>query len=98
MKKINVALCILAFLLTACDEFCGFTRRDPNTTYKWSYSNNGTTPSREFTTNEYGQASFEVPDDTDCNKVEVKKKDSPVMEEDAGSRARLVGAIREGYN
>lgn len=84
MKKINVVLCVLVTcLLTACEEYCGFTRGDPNTTYKWSYSNNGTTSSGEFTTNEYGQASFEVPDDTDCNKVELKKKDAPLMEENA---------------
>lgn len=82
MKKINVVLCVLiACLFTACDEYCGFTQGDSNTTYTWTYTNNGTTSSGEFTTNEYGQASFEVPDDTDCNKVGVKKKDSPAMEE-----------------
>jgi len=50
-----------------------FTRRS-NTTYTWSYANNGTHSSGEFTTNEYGQASFEVPEDTDCSKVDVKVK------------------------
>jgi hypothetical protein len=59
MKMTNVVLCVLvACLLTACDEFCGFTHGDPDTTYKWSYTNNGTTSSGEFTTNEYGQANF----------------------------------------
>ena len=84
MKKIKVALCVLsACLLIACDEFCGFSHGEPHTTYTWSYDNNGTTASGEFTTNEYWQASFDVPDDTDCNEVEVKKKDSPLMEGDA---------------
>jgi hypothetical protein len=76
MKKINVAmLCVLvAWLLTACDGFCGFPDGDPKTTYEWSYTNNGTTSSGSFTTNEYGQASFDVPDGTDCSKVEVKRR------------------------
>ena len=65
-KKILVVLCALAVcLLTACDDFCGFSHGDANTTYKWSYSNNGTTSSGEFDTNEYAQASFDVPEGTD---------------------------------
>ena len=79
MKKINVAmLCALvACLLTACDDSCLFIRGDPNTTYTWSYTNNGTTSSGELTTDQYEGTSFDVPDGTDCNKVVVKKKDPP---------------------
>lgn len=76
MNKIKVAtLCALvACLLTACDDFCGFSHGEANTTYTWSYSKDGKTSSGEFKTNEYGQASFDVPDGTDCNAVEVKVK------------------------
>jgi hypothetical protein len=78
MKKIVVMLCaLIVCLLSACAD-CGFSHGNPSTTYKWSYDNNGTTSSGEFTTNEYGQATFEVPDGTDCNKVTVKEKDDGV--------------------
>jgi hypothetical protein len=67
MKKMLVMLCALvACLFAACVNVCGFPDGDANTTYSWSYSNNGTTGSGEFTTNEYGQGSFDVPDGTDC--------------------------------
>jgi hypothetical protein len=80
MKRIKVLVCAFAAgLLVACND-CGFSHGDANTTYTWSYNNNGTTSSGEFTTNEYGQATFEVPDNTDCNKVEVKKKDPPLLD------------------
>ena len=75
MKKINVVMCALAVcLLTACDDFCILTKGAPNTTYTWSYTNNGTTSSGEFTTDDYGGSSFGVPEDTDCSKVDVKEK------------------------
>jgi hypothetical protein len=56
MKKIDVAmLCgLVAFPLTACDGFCVLTKGAPNTTYTWSYTNNETTSSGEFTTYQYG--------------------------------------------
>jgi hypothetical protein len=73
MKKINLIVCALAVcLLSACLDVCGFTQGDPNTSYTWSYSNNGTTSSGSFTTNQYGQASFDVPEGTDCNKLDLK--------------------------
>lgn len=76
MKKASVMLCaFVACLLTSCTDTCGFGDGKANTTYTWSYSKNGTTSSGEFTTNEYGQGSFEVPEDTDCNKVTLKEKD-----------------------
>jgi hypothetical protein len=53
---------------------------DPNTTYEWSYTNNGQTSAGEFTTNEYGQASFDVPEDVDCNKLEITKDEPPILE------------------
>jgi hypothetical protein len=76
MKKTKVAmLCALvACLLTACDDFCIITKGAPKTTYTWSYTNNGTTSSGEFTTDQYGDSSFDVPDGTDCNKVDLKEK------------------------
>jgi len=75
MKKTVMLCASVAFLITACD-FCGFTQGDPNTTYTWSYTAaNGTKSSGEFTTNEGGQASFDVPEGTDCQRVDVKKKD-----------------------
>jgi hypothetical protein len=81
MKKIIVVLCALGVcLLTACVDVCGFNQGDANTTYTWSYSNNGTTGSGEFTTNEYGQASIEVPEGTDCGKVTIKQKEPPLLE------------------
>ena len=74
MKKINVILCaFLACLLTACKD-CGFTEGEPYTTYEWSYTKDGTTSSGKFTTNEYGQGSFEAPEGTDCSKVTLKEK------------------------
>ena len=79
MKKI-IMLCALVACLTACTDACGFRNGDPNTTYTWSYTTNGPTSSGEFTSNEYGQAAFDVPEDTDCNKVEVKKKDPPILD------------------
>ena len=79
MKKIWL-LCALVICLTACDDVCGFKEGDPNTTYTWTYINNGTTSSGEFTTNEYGQAAFDVPDGTECNKLEIKKKDPPLFD------------------
>lgn len=80
MKKIKVMLCALVLcLLNACVDACGLNG-DANTTYTWSYSNNGTTGSGEFTTNEYGQASFDVPDGTDCSKVNVQKKEPPLFD------------------
>jgi hypothetical protein len=77
MKKIVILCAFVAFLITACD-FCGFSHGNPSTTYKWSYDNNGTTSSGEFTTDEYGQASFDVPEGTDCNRVTVNAKDDGV--------------------
>jgi hypothetical protein len=44
MKKILVMLCaIVVCLFAACVNVCGFPDGDANTTYTWSYSNNGTT-------------------------------------------------------
>ena len=57
-----------------CDT-CGYDQGKPNTTYRWTYTNNGTTSSGEFTTDQYGEAGFDVPAGTDCSKVEVKEKD-----------------------
>ena len=89
MKKIQVMLCaLLVCLLTACDEFRGVSHLEPKTRYEWSYTKDGTTSTGTFTTNEYGQASFPAPDDTDCTGVELKKMDSPSFEEDAGLFAR----------
>lgn len=83
----------------ACDDFCGFSHGEPHTRYKWSYTNNnGTTSSGEFDTNEYGQATFDVPEDTDCNRVEVKKMESPAFEEDAGPVTRGAQPIRKEYD
>jgi hypothetical protein len=76
MKKIKVILCALALCLYAsCIDTCGFSGGEPNTTYTWSYTNNGVTSAGEFTTNDYGQASFDVPEDVECNRVELKKLD-----------------------
>lgn len=79
MKKILVVLCVLAFcLLTACLDFCGFSNGDANTTYTFSYTNpDGTTTSGEFETNEYGQGSFDVPENINCSQVTVTKKEQP---------------------
>jgi hypothetical protein len=75
MKKINLVLCVLiACLLTACEDTCGFPDGQPNTTYEWSYTKDGTTSSGTFTTNQYGQGSFNVPEGTDCSKVDFKVK------------------------
>ena len=75
MKKISIMLCALfVSLLTACTDTCGFMHGDPNTTYTWSYTNNGVTSAGEFTTNEYGQATFDVPEDTNCNNLKIDKK------------------------
>lgn len=75
MKKILIGLCALAIcLFTACP--CAYTHGEANPTYTFSYANSdGTTTSGEFTTNEYGQANFDVPDNIDCNKVTVTKKE-----------------------
>jgi hypothetical protein len=74
MKKIAAVPCALIIcLLTACVDVCGFSRGDANTTYNWPYSNNGTTASGEFTTNDYGQATIDVPEGTDCGKVAFSK-------------------------
>jgi len=63
-------------LFTACFDFCGFTHGEANATYTFSYTNpDGTTTSGEFTTIDYGQGSFDVPENIDCNKVSVTKKD-----------------------
>jgi hypothetical protein len=87
MRRILVGLCALAVcLLTACP--CGYSHGDANSTYTWSYKNtDGTTSSGEFTTNEYGQAAFDVPDNVDCNEVTVTKKDSNIgmLEDDSGN-------------
>ena len=81
MKKIKVMLCALVLCLhTACVDTCGFGDGEATTTYTWSYSNNGTTGSGEFTTDQYGQASIEVPEDTDCSKVVVHKKEPPLFD------------------
>jgi hypothetical protein len=73
MKKINLIVCALVVcLLSACIDTCGFTHGEPNTSYTWSYTNNGTTSSGSFTTNEYGQGTFDVPEGTDCGKVDLK--------------------------
>jgi hypothetical protein len=45
----------------------------PRTLFSYKNSDD-TTTSGEFTTNEYGQASFDVPDDIDCNKLTSTKK------------------------
>jgi hypothetical protein len=75
MKKISVMLCaFVACLFTACDT-CGYDQGKPKTIYTWTYTNNGTTSSGEFETDEYGQAGFDVPSGTDCSKVDVKEKD-----------------------
>jgi hypothetical protein len=75
MKKIKVMLCaLIVCLLNACLDTCGFTQGEPKTTYDWSYTKDGTTSSGTFTTNEYGQGSFDVPEGTDCNKVTFKVK------------------------
>jgi hypothetical protein len=88
-KKILIGLCALAVcLLTACLDFCGFDHGDANSTYTWSYTNtDGTKSSGEFTTNQYGQGSFDVPDNVDCNQVTVTKKESDVsmLEDDSGN-------------
>lgn len=83
MKKILLTLCALSLcLLTACFDFCGFRYGEANTTYKWTYTNpDGTTQSDEFTTNEYGQASFPVPENVDCNKVTINKKVAEALDE-----------------
>ncbi|PYS80929.1 MAG: hypothetical protein DMF67_18700 [Acidobacteria bacterium] len=88
MKKVPVTLCALALcLLTGCLDFCGFSHGDANSKYKYSYTNpNGTTTSGDFTTNEYGQGSFEVGTDTDCSKVTITKdesSDEAMLEESA---------------
>lgn len=76
MKKILLVLCVLSLcLLTACLDFCGFSHGEANTTYTWTYTNpDGTTQSDNFKTNEYGQGSFSVPENIDCNKVTINKK------------------------
>lgn len=51
--------------------FCGFREGKANTTYTWSYTgSDGQTHSGEFTTNEYGQGSFDTPTGVDCSKVQ----------------------------
>lgn len=84
MKKTLLTLCALSLcLLTACfDDFCGFTHGEANTTYVWTYTNpDGTTSSGTFTTNPYGQGSFDVPTGTDCNRVNINKKVLEAMDE-----------------
>lgn len=77
MRKISIGLCVLALaLITACT--CATAVLSATTTYKWSYNNTaGTVTSGEFTTNEYGQAMFDVPSDVDCNRVNIEEKKTP---------------------
>jgi hypothetical protein len=73
MKKINLIVCALVVcLLSACLDTCGFIHGEALTSYSWSYTKDGTTSSGTFTTNEYGQGSFDVPEGTDCSKVDFK--------------------------
>lgn len=83
MKKILLMLCALSLcLLTACFDFCGATHLEATTVYEFHYTNpDGTTTSDEFTTNEYGQASFPVPDNVECSRVTINKKVREAMEE-----------------
>jgi hypothetical protein len=86
MKKIPIGLCVLALcLLTACLDFCGVSHLKGNTKYTYSYTNpDGTTHSDEFMTNEYGQATVDVPPGTDCGAVKIEEKHSEIaMEESA---------------
>jgi hypothetical protein len=87
VKKISIGLCALALcLLTACLDFCGFKEGKARTTYTWSYTDSdGQTHSGEFTTNEYGQGSFDTPTSVDCSKVSIGEKKTPeiAMEESA---------------
>lgn len=83
MKKILFTLCALFLcLFTACFDFCGFTHGEANTVYDWNYTNpDGTTSSGSFKTNPYGQGSFDVPENVDCNKVTINKKVLEAMDE-----------------
>ena len=80
---VRLALC----LLTGCLDFCGFSHGDANAKYLFSYTNpDGTTASGEFTTNQYGQDSFDAGTDTDCSQVTVTKdesSDEAMLEESA---------------
>jgi hypothetical protein len=64
-------------LMTACGT-CASVTLNPNTTYKWTHANpDGTTTSGEFTTNEYGQAMYDVPSNVDCGGVRIEEKKTP---------------------
>lgn len=77
MRKISIALCAFAlYMVTACT--CATGQLNSNATYKWTYTaSDGTTSSGEFTTNEYGQAMFEVPPNVECGSVSIEEKRSP---------------------
>ena len=78
MKKVPAPLLSLALcLLTAC-ELCGVSRVKANTTYNWTYTADGQTHTGTFQTNEYGQASFEVPSGVDCSGVKIEEKNSDI--------------------
>ena len=86
MKKTYLGLCALALCLMMACGTCSSVTLNPNTTYKWTYANpDGTTTSGEFSTNEYGQAMYEVPSNVDCGgvRIEEKKATTIAMEESA---------------
>ena len=77
MKKTAIGLCALALcFLTACLDFCGVTRLEGKKVYEWSYTySDGAPTSGTFETDQYGQATFDVPSDVDCGKVSIKLKE-----------------------
>ncbi len=77
MKKYLAPLLIFtACLLTACDQNCPMIG-SPNTTYHYTYVDNGTAYSGSFTTNANGNAEISVPDNINCSGVTFSSDDLP---------------------
>ncbi|MDT4952541.1 MAG: hypothetical protein QOJ02_679 [Acidobacteriota bacterium] len=84
MKKYLAPLLIFtACLLTACDQDCPMTG-SPNTTYLYTYVDNGVAHSGGFTTNANGNAEISVPDNIDCKGITFSEDKAPVISPEQG--------------
>lgn len=70
-------------LVVACDQSCPMSG-SPNTTYFYSYNDNGTIHSGHFTTNENGTAEItDVSSNVDCSKITFREGSKIALEESA---------------
>jgi hypothetical protein len=71
-KQLAPLLIFAACLMTACDQDCPQTG-SPNTTYQYTYVENGVGYSGSFTTDRNGNATVPVPDTIKCSSLTIRE-------------------------